>query len=327
MRVFVTGSSGFIGRVFVRAARTAGHEVVALVRRPTDIDRLGWADDAGISGVVGDVRVPSSYQSELAGCDIVCHLAASFGDFAEQFSVNVVGTERLLQTMDAASVRRLVLVSSFSLYDYRACAAGSQIVESSPIEARPEDRDPYTQTKVYQERLTREFCADHSIDLTVVRPGAVFGEDHLWAAGAALNLGPVALSFAPRSDMKLTEVGNCADALVLAMEDRAIGETVNVVDDDPPTHMELNAAMRKAGFDVPRLVPVPYRVASTVAGAFAALNRTFFAGRAKFPAIVVPAKLDAMFKPFTYPNDHAKSVLGWTPRRSLDEALREIPTS
>lgn len=318
MKVFVTGAAGFIGRAYVEAALGAGHDVVALVRRDGDAARLGWVDRPGLDVAVGDVRAPQTYAESLRDVEAVCHLAASFGAFAEQFSVNVVGTERLLEAMVSAGVSRLVLVSSFSLYDYRAVPAGSVITESSPLEARPEDRDPYTQTKLEQEALTRTTCAEHDIDLTVVRPGAVFGPGNTWGAGAAVSFGSLGLAFAPRASSKLTTVENCAAALVLALADEAIGATVNVVDDDPPSPLGLNKALRDHGVAAPRLVPVPYAVVHRFAQLLDAGNRRFLGGRAKLPAIVVPAKLDAMYKPFTYPNDEAKAVLGWKPQPWVD---------
>ena len=74
-------------------------------------------------------------------------------------------------------------------------------------------------------------------------------------------------------------------------------------------------------------LPIPYRVAAFGAAAIDTVNRRFFGGRARLPAFVVPAKLDARFKPFHYGNDRAKQVLGWHPSTTLDEALTRIASS
>ena len=70
-----------------------------------------------------------------------------------------------------------------------------------------------------------------------------------------------------------------------------------------------------------RSLPVPYRVAAAFAGILAAANQHFVSGRAKLPGIVVPAQLDAQFRPLEYTNEAAHRVLGWRPRYTLDEAL------
>jgi hypothetical protein len=50
-------------------------------------------------------------------------------------------------------------------------------------------------------------------------------------------------------------------------------------------------------------------------------NQTFLAGQAKLPGILVPAKLQARFKPLKYSNQRAKTLLNWTPQYSMEEAF------
>lgn len=336
MRLFVTGASGFLGAAVVDAAVARGHDVVQLVRRPSSrpagppedgTGSTGRAAGAGSPGfvvdVIGDVRDPRGWEAQLDGIDAVVHLAAAKqGDFHTQFASTVLGTEALLGAMERQRVTRLVHISTFSVYDYRALPVGSLLDEASPIEARPTDRDDYAQTKLVQERLVRDFAVAGGA-VTIVRPGAVYGPGNLWNGGLAAVLpGGLGLAFSPRGRLKLTYVENCAEAIVLASErDEAIGTTIDVVDDDLPTQQEYAAALARHGFSVPRAVPVPYRVARGVSGALAFANRHAVGGRAKFPGIAVPAKLDAQFRPLRYSNERAKRVLGWQPRYTLDAAL------
>jgi nucleoside-diphosphate-sugar epimerase len=239
----------------------------------------------------------------------------------------VIGTENLLAALFERGVLRLVHISSFSLYDYRAIPDGSPLDESSPVEQRPLERDEYLQTKLIQESMVRRFASDHGAEVTILRPGAIYGPGKLWNAGRALRLaGPVWLSIGPKSIQKLTYVENCAEAIVLAAEhDEAIGKTLNIVDDDLPTQAEYESAMRRAGFDdLGRTVGVPIALVRFVANSIEAVNRWGFGGRAKMPAFLVPAKMESQYRPLRYPNDAAKRVLGWRPRHSLDDALRRI---
>lgn len=317
MKLFVTGASGFVGAAVVDAAVARGHEVVRLVRRASTDARPGVTD------AEGDIRHLASWGHALAGVDAVVHLAAAKGgDFHTQFATTVLGTEVLLDAMRAAGVARLVHVSTFSVYDYRALAVGSTLDEQSPVEAHPLDRDEYAQTKLVQEQLVRAFAAAGGA-VTVVRPGAVYGPGNLWNAGMAAVLpGGLGLAFAPLGRLKLTYVENCAEAIVLAAErPEAVGATVNIVDDAVPTQRGFARALRDHGLPVARSVPVPYRVARAFADLLAAVNLRVAGGRAKLPGIVVPAKLDAQFRPLRYTNAHAREVLGWRPRYTLDEAL------
>jgi nucleoside-diphosphate-sugar epimerase len=323
MKLLVTGAGGFVGRAVVDEARSRGHDVVAVVRSTKGVPQL-----AGVSTVVGDLRQDGPWVAALAGCDAVIHLAASSGDFYDQMACTVLGTERLLTAMRDNGVKRLVHVSTFSVYDYRAISLNGWLDETSPLELRPEDRDDYTQTKLVQEQLVRSFAASIG-EVVIIRPGAIYGPEKLWDAGLTVRLfGTTWAAIAPNGCQKLTYVGNCALAIVLAAEvDGAIGQILNIVDDDLPTQREYAAALARHGFDVPRALPIPYRLAAFGAAAIDKVNRRCFGGRARLPAFVVPAKLDARFKPFQYDNDRAKRVLGWHPAMTLDEALATIASS
>ncbi|MEZ5218941.1 MAG: NAD(P)-dependent oxidoreductase [Ilumatobacteraceae bacterium] len=186
MRLFVTGSNGFVGSAVVEAALARGHEVVAMVRPATSIERPSWGSHPSVSFSRGDLRRPGDWADDLDGCDAVVHLAAiPGGDFFTQFAATVLGTEQLLEALGNHPVPRLVHISTFSMYDYRAIPDGSVLDEDSLVEARPLDRDEYLQTKQVQEQMVRDFAAQAGVDLTVVRPGAIYGPGNLWNAGRA----------------------------------------------------------------------------------------------------------------------------------------------
>jgi 2-alkyl-3-oxoalkanoate reductase len=319
VKLFVTGATGFIGTAVVRTARLRGHDVVALVRG----DRT--SSDSGIRYVRGDVRHPAPWSGELAGVDAVIHLAASFDDLHSQLAVNVLGTEHLLKAMTANGCRRLIHVSSLSVYDYTTPAAGSVLDERSAIEPRPADRDAYAETKVFQEELVRQFAADGGL-VTIVRPGAVYGPDRLWNGGLVTRLfGPMWLAVGPETKPKLAHVDNCAEAMVMCAEiDASIGETMNLLDDELPTQRQFLAALKERGLFSARSIPVPYKVFEAGTKLLQAVNVRRWKGNAQVPSFMHPDRLAASNKPFEYPNAHAKKVLGWTPKHNYKTALDDI---
>lgn len=324
MKLFVTGANGFLGSAVVREASQRGHHVVAMVRDVGKYVIADGVDQASVTPVQGDLRAPGAWQAALVGCDAVLHLAANFTDFYTQFASTVQGTERLLAEMAGAGVKRLVHVSTFSIYDYRAAERNGVLDEDSPLEAHPEDLDDYTKTKLVQERLVNAFGACGG-EVTSIRPGAIYGPNKMWSAGMTFSLGSKAgLAIGPDIAMKLTFVDNCAEAIVLAAETpAAIGETLNIVDDETPTMRQFAAAMKQAGFDVPMAVPLPFGLVRTGASLLDKINRKRYNGRAKIPWYAVPAKLDQRFKPLRYPNAKAKRLLGWTPRFNLEQGVAE----
>jgi uncharacterized protein YbjT (DUF2867 family) len=73
MRVLVTGASGFVGGRLCPALEEAGHEVLAMTRRPEKYRGAGKA-------VQGDVHDAASLADALSGCDGAYYLVHSLGD-------------------------------------------------------------------------------------------------------------------------------------------------------------------------------------------------------------------------------------------------------
>ncbi|MFN8051586.1 MAG: NAD(P)-dependent oxidoreductase [Acidimicrobiales bacterium] len=321
MRVLVTGATGFVGTSVVAEALHAGHDVTAVVR-PASSSRAfgGFADHPRLRLARVDLRD----RAGLAGCfddvDAVIHLAAAkSGDFATQFAGTVLSTENLLAALVGSPVRRLVAVSTFSVYDYSNLPAGSVIDEQTPIDLHPQKRDEYAQTKLIQERLYREEMARREV--VILRPGMIYGRDNLWHALLGAELGPLFLRIGSRATLPMTYVENCAEAIVAAVDAEGVaGLTLNIVDDPLPTQAEFVAALGKQ-MELPSSIPVPWPVMKAGAHLVSAVNDRFLGGRAKFPGIVVPEKLDGRFKPFGYTNAAARRALGWAPRFGLDEAI------
>jgi 2-alkyl-3-oxoalkanoate reductase len=326
MKVLVTGATGFLGRAVVEAALAAGHEVVALVRPAAD-DLVGHPWNAERLHIVrGDLRQPGPWCEDVQDVDGVIHVAAATsGPLAAQFAGTVSATENLLAALAGSTLERFVHVSSFSVYDYSSIALGSAIDERSPLEARPDLRDAYTTTKLLQESLVREACDRAGNDLVVARPGVIYGPGSHWDHGAAFSVGSLAVIFSPRAIFRLVHVDNCAEALVCALRaDAASGRTVNLVDDDLPTHLGYFRRCRSAGLTRAYPIPVPWRLVELAGRAFDLIERFTPGQRLKLPELVELRRQRARWGPFAYPNDEAKRLLGWVPRVSLSDAMPDM---
>ncbi|MEM7272680.1 MAG: NAD(P)-dependent oxidoreductase [Actinomycetota bacterium] len=334
MKLYVTGSTGFVGSHVVAAATARGHDVAAVVRparstvpEPAE-QRTGDGPVGSVDPVRVDLRSRRGLAESLDGADAVIHLAAAkAGDFATQFAGTVMATENLLGAMTEAGVGRLVAISTFSVYDYLNTRPGTLIDEQAPIDRSPALRDEYAQTKLLQEELYREFGASADTRLVILRPGMIYGEHNLWHALLGAEFGPRFLRIGNSATLPLTYVENCAEAMVLAAErlgepdDPIDGEVINLVDDDLPTQRTY-ADLVAAAVETPPSIPIPWPVIRTAAGALKAGNQALLGGRAKFPGIAVPDRLHARFKPLRYTNAKAKRLLGWQPRYGLAEAIR-----
>ena len=265
MKALVTGASGFLGRHVVKALLARAIEVRAVVRPATDLKPLGWASSVEVFRA--DLCNSRELARAFAGVDVALHLAAvTSGAEDASFATTVVGTERLLDAMAESACRRLVLCSTFSVYDFSSTRG--VLDEDLPLHQEPDVYacDGYTISKWQQERVARRFANTHGWDLTVLRPGFIWGRDHAYLAALGKQFGRHHLVIGPLTRMPMTHVENCADVFALAATDpRARGQTLNVVD-GPGERIwtYLSDYMRGSGERGWR-VPVPYWVAVSTA--------------------------------------------------------------
>ncbi len=71
VKVFLTGSTGFVGRNMLKRLLSEGHAVRALVRDPKGTGQLA---QAGVELVAGDVVEGTGLDQGMQGCDAVIHL-------------------------------------------------------------------------------------------------------------------------------------------------------------------------------------------------------------------------------------------------------------
>jgi nucleoside-diphosphate-sugar epimerase len=323
MKILVTGSSGFLGQYVVVNALRQGHQVRAIVRPNRDVSSLSWANHASVEIVEADLSVAEGLDTIVAGVDGVIHLAASkSSDFSESYQGTVVATENLLNAMERAQVLRLVSISSFSVYDYSQLLDRNVLDETCPIEAYPAVRDVYAQTKLMQEQVVRKFTSLPHAAVTILRPGMIYGREMLWNACQGASAGPFWLLIGPTSQMPLTYVENCADAIVSAMAtEGSVGATINIVDDELPSRRIYTDALVQNSIHAPRVVPINWALLRGLAQTAWFVNQRLLFGLLKLPGLLIPARLDARLKPLTYSNDQAKQLLNWQPRYSWQEAL------
>ncbi len=317
MRVLVTGASGFLGRHTVDRLVERGHSVRAMVRPSSKVP--SWEGDVDIFPV--DLRSSNDLPRIFDGVTAVVHLAAAVtGNEDIQFASTVVGTERFLDAMARSETKRLVHVSSIVVYDWSKVRRVMN--EETPLADNIYDMGGYTIAKVWQERLVRRTAHAKGWDLTIMRPGFIWGADHAEIAGMGRQFNGVYFTFGPRTRLPLSHVLNCADALVQAIETPLNGiHAFNVFDKDDVRVSryvsEYKHRTRKRGL----VIPVPYYVGLGVAKLATMTSRIVFGKKGKLPSLLVTRRFESQFKPIRYSNEKLRKELGWTQRYNFEECL------
>jgi len=220
--VLVTGGTGFIGSNLCERLRTRGCRVRILRRQGSDLRAIAGID---VEHRIGDILDPASLCTAVAGCDTVFH-AAALVTFrkkkrAEQFEVNVRGTQNVVQACLSAGVGRLVHVSSIAAIGHSE--DGSPATEETPYNWGA--TSAYRHTKHLGEEEVQTGIAQ-GLSAVIVNPSVVLGErDIRFHGGEIIRL--VRKGMIPLyvdGGINVARVGDVVEGMIAAAEWGKAGE-------------------------------------------------------------------------------------------------------
>jgi nucleoside-diphosphate-sugar epimerase len=234
----------------------------------------------------------------------------------EYYAVNVTGTKNVCLAALAADVKRLVHVSSTSVYQQ---GMGVPMREDSPLAPMP---DPYPRTKAAADELVQRMILDENLPASIVRVSTMFGP------GDRLNFGRIAdrllagraiVIGSGRNRVPFMYVDDVVRGLLLVLgQGQAMGQVYNISDDNWPTQIEL---LRQIADQVGARMTrrhVPYRLlhsAAFAAEVFARLTRSPHPLVTRFGVAMYGA--DNRFT-----SQKARRELGFEPQVPLSDGVR-----
>lgn len=171
MKIFITGSNGFIGSHVVKRALDGGHEVVGLRRSTKRAAIELLKQPKWVEGSLEDDLRPV-----LQGCDAVIHLAAygvnpAYNSWQEAFRWNVDATIKVLEQAKSMGVKRFVIAGSCSEYGRSA-----ERFDYVPCDAPLEPVGPYAASKAAATLAAAAYARENDIELVVLRLFHIYGE-------------------------------------------------------------------------------------------------------------------------------------------------------
>ena len=315
----VTGATGAIGPAVVRELQERGYRVRVLARVQPEDGLL----PPGIEVFRGQLSDSTSLRGATEGAAVVIHLAALLHQFVppsaalnERYhDVNVTGTQNVVRAALAATVERIVYLSTIAIY---GPTNGAVADEETP----PRPDTPYGRTKLEAEAsITRALRQGAPIGV-VLRAAAVYGpriKGNYRTLAEAIACGRYLPIGSGDNRRTLVHEKDLARAIAVAADHPdARGGTFNVSDGRPHRLTEIVDAMYRAiGRTSPRL-RLPVAAARILAAGGDVLGRV--SGR-KMP--ITRDTLDKYLEDVAIDATRIQRVLGFTPAIDLDAGWRD----
>ena len=314
MRVVVTGATGNVGTSLLERLETEDRvsSVVGIARRRPvpnpSLSKVEW--------VTADVAT-DDLRPVVDGAQVLVHLAWLFQPTHRPtvtWRANAIGSARVFEAGAEADVGVVVCASSLAAY---SPAPRQAVTESWPTHSLP--TAAYGREKAYVERVLDAFEARHEhIRVVRIRPSFVFQrrsatEQRRIFAGPLVPKALVApgrlplLPVPPGLRFQAVHADDLAEAYRLAIVSEVAG-AFNIAAEPTIDARVLAEILGTRAVEIPRPV---------VRAALALAWRAHVVP-------VEPALLDLVLELPLLDTSRARDVLGWAPRRSATDALRDV---
>lgn len=329
MRVFLTGSTGYVGSRLATRLAAAGHEVAALARDTSDGAKRRRLEAAGVRLFYGDVTDRYSLREGMSGADWVVHAAADL-DFAappaRQRAVNIEGSANVASLAFKLGVGRLLTVSTIAVFGGSPDDGAPATEGSAPREPLP---SLYGFTKSQADAVVAEW-AERGLPVNTVYPSMVYGT---WSGGegddddacrgrrgganpliAALARGRLPALVGGRRRMSWVHLDDLVDGVLRVLEHAPPGERYLLTGEVATLERLVAEVERLSATAAPRL-----RLSPTVARGVGILTAPLYKLRRRRSPFLRDY-LRSLAREWAFDDAKARRELGWQ-RRDLAAGL------
>ena len=319
--ILVTGATGFIGSHLTERLAKGKEKIRVLVR---DKNEIGYIEEfdvkikEDIEIVEGDLSDKESLLKATKDIEKVFHLAAISRPMNIEthvyYDINVTGTRNLLEACEENKVKKIVHVSSMSVFGFSR--DGKPLNENSPRLPVSE----YGKSKKEGEELVIDFCKKNKIELVVVRPPMVYGgrDMQFFKLFKLINTGNFPLIKQGKAKIEFCFVKNLVEGIVLADERGKNLEGYNISNGETYSIKQVFSEISKA--EGKRLFPIsiPYLIVK-IAGSFIEKIYSVFGKKAPFNS----GTAEWMSNDNEIDMSKAKKELGYKIKFPLEKGIKE----
>lgn len=293
MKLLFTGASGFLG-----------NNIRPVLEKTYQVITVGLTSEDNYS-----VNIAKEVPELKEHCEIVLHAAgkAHVVPRTEEekkvfYDVNLQGTKNLCKALEKSGIpQAFIFISTVAVY---GCEFGSNITEEHPLDGNT----PYALSKIQAEEFLTDWCNNHEVVLSIIRPSLIAGPNPPGNLGAMIK--------GIKTGRYLSIGGGKARKSVLMVEDIARlvpllvekGGIYNVCDDEQPSFRQLETVIcAQLGKRLP--LSIPYWIAKCMAIVGDCLGKK---------APINSLKLKKITESLTFSNEKVKRELGWKPTPVLE---------
>lgn len=293
MKVLLTGSTGFLGKIILETIKNE-HQIIELSRKSGNYKAVLEE---------GMIKFTESFDLVIHSAGKAHSLPKTKPEIRAFHEVNVTGTENLLKSLEVLELpKQFVFISSVSVYGQET---GSDILEGHSLLAK----DPYGISKIKAEKLVEKWCLDNDVKCTILRLPLLVGKNPPGNLGAMIKAIELGYYFN-------IDGGKAKKSMVLARDVAkfipivaAVGGVYNLTDGTNPSFNQLSYAISgKKSLNLP-------------------LSLTKFIGKIgdflgdRSP--ITSLKVEKIISELTFNDSKARTLLNWDPEPVLNYLKKE----
>lgn len=345
MKVLVTGATGFLGKYIIDELVENNYKVVAFGRN----EKIGKSlENENVRFFKGDftkkediIKVMNSQKSQnpdlnsesqtksdsedsvkfdMEEISAVIHaggLSTVWGKWQDFYIANVKGTENILEICRTYKIKKLIFISSPSIY------AGPKDQMSVREDEAPEENNLnfYIKSKIMAEKKVKEYA---DISSVIIRPRGLFGIGDTSVIPRLLKLNKtkgIPLFNDGKQMVDVTYVENAAFAIRLALEsENSSGQIYNITNNEPMTFKNILELFFKEFGEKPHFIGKNYNTVKFFVNIIEKIYHLF--GITKEPPITMYT-LYLMRYSQTLNIKKAEKELNYKPKMTIAEGVKK----
>lgn len=316
-RVLITGATGFLGKYLIEELLDNNYEVVAQGRKEKVLAEI--KEKYKVETIKCSLEEIDNIELKV---DYVIHAAALstvWGRWKDFYNSNVLGTQKVIEFCKKNKVKRLVHVSSPSIYSSKRDRLN---IDESDFDEKNK-LNYYIRTKIMAEKLVNEIDKD-TLETVIIRPRGLFGIGDTSIIPRLINANRkigVPLFNKGKNIVDITCVENVALALRLALESKdAVGKTYNITNGEPREFKEILEELFKQIDEPPKYLKISLNLMYVVATIIEFVFKLFHIYK---EPMITKYNICTLGYSQTLNIEKAKKDLKYNPKMTLSEGIKK----